>query len=62
MLETRAIPFWISAVEEDTSIEESDYPETISETLSQFHTNSVCSGAQVDVCALLEQDKPQEHR
>lgn len=49
-------------MEEDTSIEESDYPETISETLSQFHTNSVCSGAQVDVCALLEQDKPQEHR
>lgn len=49
-------------MEADTSIEESDYLETTSETLSQFQTNCVSSGAQVDVCALLEQDKPQEHR
>lgn len=46
----------------DTPVEEPDYPETTSETLSQSQTNSDCSGAQVDVCALLEQDKPQEHR
>lgn len=55
-LETRAIPFWISAVEE------SDYLETTTETLYQFQANNVCSDAEVDVCALLEQDKPQEHR
>lgn len=61
-LESRAIPFCVSAVEADTPVEEPDYPETTSETLSQFQTNSDCSGAQVDVCALLEQDKPQEHR
>lgn len=49
-------------MEEDTSVEESDYPETISETLSRLQKNCVCSGAQADVCALLEQDKPEEHR